>query len=138
MLQVLTTLRVSNIPASGRTPENLIQLRVVRLRKVEPLKTKTPMRSITTLFQDAVGIKPVDVVEFPLQGITENVISLCDPLEAFFSMMITWIDIRMKPAGQLPKSPFDVVLGGGSTHLKNDVKIFSAGHGDSLMAAPFT
>jgi len=86
------------------------------------------MRSIIARLQDAVGVEAIDVVELALQRITENVVSLRDPFEALFGMVIARIDIRMIPAGQFPKSALDIVHRGFSINLKNDIKIFSAGH----------
>src|SRR5262249_1919318 len=83
------------------------------------------------------SVKPIHVVEFTLQRITENVIGLGDPFEVLFRMAITRVDIRMEPAGQLPKSSFDFILRSGPINLENNIKIFSAGPGLLLLLSLF-
>lgn len=112
----------------GNLLKDLSKFRIVGARKIESLKAEPEVRSGSTLFQDAVRVEPVNIIELALQRITEDVISLRNPLETLLCMMITRVDVRMKPAGQLPKSSFNVVVRGGSVHLENDIKIFSASH----------
>src|SRR5947209_3126324 len=112
MLQILAAVRITDILAAGTAPENLVECRIRRtgeVGKIESLKAETPTRFIPRLFEDTVSVKPIDVVELSLQRITEDVVSLGDPLEAFFRMPIPRIDVRMKAARQLPKSSLDLI-----------------------------
>src|SRR5438876_607001 len=86
-----------------------------------PEPPQSPIRSRTALFQNAIRVKTIDVVELTLQGITEDVIRLRDPLEAVFRMTITRIDVRMVPAGQLSEGSFDLTHRGRSADLENDI-----------------
>src|SRR5204863_5826667 len=115
------------MPAAGEVSEDFAEIGCARSRKVDPLEAEPPVGSRAALFQNAIRVKAVDVVKFALQGITENVVGLSDPLEAFFRVTVTRVDIRVIPPCQFPKGSFDFIHRCRSADLENDVKIF-AGH----------
>ena len=112
------------VPAANNVSEDLAEVGRARSRKIEPLEAEPPVGSRAALFQNAIRVKAVDVVEFALQGITENVVCLRDPLEALFRMTVTRVDVRVIPPGQFPKGSFDFNHRCRSADLENDVKIF--------------
>src|SRR5438128_8126609 len=113
------------MPAAGDVSKDFAEVGSARSRKIEPLKAESPVGSGAALFQNAIRIEAVEVVEFALQGITKNVVRLGDPLEALFGMTVTRIDVRVIPPGQFPKGSFDFIHRRRSADLENDVKIFS-------------
>src|SRR3989475_10082136 len=78
------------------------------------------------------GVEAIDVIEFTLQGIAENVVCVRDPLEAFFCMPVTRIDIRMIPTSQLPKSPLYLPPRSRSADLENQIQIFATCHDSAV------
>src|SRR5215475_7507443 len=112
--------------------ENLAEFGIVLFAEIEALETEPPLRICDVRLQNTIGIEAVHVIELPLAGIAEDVVRLGDPLENFFRLPVTRIDVRVITAGEFAERSFDVVHRRSSSDLENDVEIVFTGHSSSL------
>src|SRR5437667_9436068 len=73
-LQILPALSGLRILPGNDIFEDFAEIALVRTGEGETLKLEAPIGSHTTLFHNPVGVDAIDVIEFRLQRLAENVV----------------------------------------------------------------